>query len=458
MKIIVLNGSPKGELSVTMQYVKFLQKKFLHHELKIINVSQDIGKIEADKRVFQEIIDEIKLSDGVLWAFPVHYFLVPFQYKRFIELISEREAGDVFRDKYVAILTTSIHFFDHTAHNYMHALCDDLDMKYIGSFSADMDDLLKGGERKRLVLFAENFLETIENKLPTFKSFRPLVCERFEYVPDDEVNKIDISGKRVIIVTDAEENQINLMRMIERFKKSFSKEAEVINLNAINIEGGCKGCIHCGYDNACIYKDEYVEFYNSKIKTADILVFAGAIKDRYLSSKWKLFFDRSFFHNHVPSLIGKQIGFIISGPLSQLHNLREIFEGYAEWQQANLVDFVTDEWKTSAEIDALLERFTECLVRFTNKNYVKPHTFLGFAGMKVFRDHIWGRCRFPFRADHLFYKKHRLYDFPQKDFKTRIVNSILLLLTKIPIVRKEIYSKRINEETIKPLQKVLRDY
>ena len=39
MKIIVLNGSPKGDISVTMQYVHFTQKKFPQHELKILNIS-----------------------------------------------------------------------------------------------------------------------------------------------------------------------------------------------------------------------------------------------------------------------------------------------------------------------------------------------------------------------------------------------------------------------------------
>ena len=28
MKIVVLNGSPKGDISVTMQYVAYLKKKF----------------------------------------------------------------------------------------------------------------------------------------------------------------------------------------------------------------------------------------------------------------------------------------------------------------------------------------------------------------------------------------------------------------------------------------------
>src|SRR4030066_1579805 len=143
MKIIVLNGSPKGDLSGTLQYVHFIQKKFPQHELKILNIASTIKKIEKDEKAFQEIIDEVRSSEGVLWAFPLYYLLVPSQYKRFIELLWEREAADVFKNRYAAVLTTSIHFFDHTAHNYMRAICDDLDMRVAGSFSAEMYDLLK---------------------------------------------------------------------------------------------------------------------------------------------------------------------------------------------------------------------------------------------------------------------------------------------------------------------------
>ncbi len=76
MKIAVLNGSPKGEISVTMQYVKFIQKKFPEHEMKIINIAERIKKIEKDKTYFKEVIDEINSSDGILWAFTLYVYLV----------------------------------------------------------------------------------------------------------------------------------------------------------------------------------------------------------------------------------------------------------------------------------------------------------------------------------------------------------------------------------------------
>ncbi|MCK4420334.1 NAD(P)H-dependent oxidoreductase [candidate division WOR-3 bacterium] len=458
MKIIVLNGSPKGKISVTMQYISFIRKKFPQHELKIFNIAQQIKKIEKDEAAFREIIDEIKSSDGVLWAFPLYVFLVASQYKRFIELISEKGAEDVFKKKYTAVLTTSIHFFDHTAHNYMHAICDDLDMKYVGSFSADMPDLLKEKGRDKLTLFAEHFFRAIENNIPISKRYKPLTYKMFDYTPGNAENKIDVGNKRIIVLTDSRDTRTNLGRMIERFNKSFSKEVEVINLFDIDIKGGCLGCLYCGFDNICSYgdNDEFMEFYNTKIKTADILVFAGTIKDRYLSSRWKMFFDRGFFNGHTPSLIGKQLGFIISGPLSQTPNLRQILEAYTEWQQANLVDFITDECEDSAEIDALLQNFAKHLIWFADKNYIKPPTFLSVGGMKIFRDAVWGKLRFVFQADHRFYKKHGIYDFPQRDLKTRIMVSIMVFLTKIPAIRKE-FPNRIKKEMIKPYQKILKD-
>jgi multimeric flavodoxin WrbA len=456
VKIVVFNGSPKGNLSVTLQYVLFLQKKFPQHELKIFNIAQEIRKIEREEKAFQEIIEAVKSADGVLWAFPLYFLLVQSGYKRFIELIWEREAESSFKNKYAASLSTSIHFFDHTAHNYINAICDDLDMRFVGAFSADMYDLLKAKEQDRLVRFAEHFFGAIESNIRTSKNFRPLVHRKFDYVPGHVGRKIDVGGKKVLILTDSDDDNTNLGRMIERFKSSFSSDVEVVNLNDVDIKGGCLGCIKCGYDNTCVYqgKDGYIDFFNTKVKPADVLVFAGTIKDRYLSSRWKLYFDRSFFMGHAPKYTGKQMGFIISGPLSQIPNLRQILEAYAEGEGANLVDFVTDEYEISAELDALLPSLAERLIRFASESYMKSPTFLGVGGIKVFRDDIWGRLRPTFQADHRRYRKCGVYDFPQNDYKTRIIGGIFVLLTRIPAFRKE-YARRTKSEMVKPLQKIV---
>ncbi len=457
MKILVLNGSPKGDLSVTIQYVLFIRKKFPQHELKTINISQQIKALENKDGIFEEVIEEVSSADGILWAFPVYFLLVPSSYKRFIELIWERGSSKAFIGKYTASLSTSIHFYDHLAHDYINAVCDDLGMKYIDGFSAEMEDLMEKQERRRLSLFAEHLFDAITNCTPTSKNFRPLAHQAFEYVPGPMARKVSTRGKKVIVLTDRKEREVNVKRMIQSLTAAFSEDIEVINLHEIDIKGGCLGCIQCAYDNRCTYGDQdgYVEFFEKKIRPADILVFAGSIKDRYLSSRWKLFLDRSFFNNHVPVMKGKQLGFLISGPLSQTPNLKQALVAFYEIQQAGIVDFVTDEFGNSEEIDLLLQSLAQRLIRYSDEDYKKPPSFLSIGGKKIFRDNVYSRLRFPFRADHKYYKRNGLYDFPQKKYKTRIINACMTILCTIPSIRKEIYGKRMKEEMVKPLKKIV---
>ena len=456
MKIAVLNGSPKGQISVTMQYVHFLEQIFPEIEFKYFDVALKIKKLEKDNKTFQEIIAGIASADAVLWAFPLYTLLVCSQYKKFIELIFERNSASVFRGKPAAVLTTSINFFDYTAHNYINAVCDDLQMNFFGSYSAEMNDLLKSKERQRLKTFSELFIKAIKDGTPSIKNNKPLIAP--EVVFDAEAIKpVEAESKKVLIVADDLAENPNLQKMVERLRQTFSPAAELVQLKDIDIKGGCLGCMQCGFDNVCVYegKDGFIDFFNTKIKTADILFFAGAIHDRYLSSLWKCFFDRHFFNGHTPVLLNKQTGFVISGPFSQIYNLREIFEAYVEMQHASLVGFVSDDMGSSAEINIALQNMASRSVAQSKLGYIPPPTFYQVAGNKVFRDAIWGRLRMVFQADHRYYKEHGFYNFPQRKYKWRIINSTLVLLTKIPAVRRE-YMKRIKTEMIKPCANVVK--
>jgi len=457
MKIVVLNGSPKGETSVTMQYVAWIQKKFPQHELKIINIAQRIKSIEKDEKSFQEIIEDVRSANGVLWAFPLYIFTVASQYKRFIEMIWERGVEDVFADKYAATLSTSIHFFDHTAHNYMTAICDDLRMRFLGAFSAGMHDLLKQSSRRQVTLFAEDVFRAIGEDRPTSRRYALPHERSLDYVPGNVGAPVPVGGKKIVVLTDCDDEKGTLDKMVRRFTDSFSEEVEVLNLHDVDIKGGCLGCLHCGYDNVCSYQDGLVEFYNAKVRSADVLIYAGTINRRYLSSRWKMFIDRGFFHGHTPMLIGKQLAFIICGPLGEMADLKQVLEAYAALQQANLVDIVTDEHEQSSEVDALLQSLAERVVQCADQEYAKPPTFLGVGGMKIFRDDIWGRLRPIFQADHRAYKRLGIYDFPQKDRKVRIQTGIMAFLVKIPGFRKE-FNRRMKKGMIIPLQKVIETY
>ena len=450
MKIIVLNGSPKADLSVTMQYVAFLQKTNPQHTLKILNIAQQVRQIEQDELKFNEVMAEIKNADAVLWAFPLYVFLVHSQYKRFIELLFERNRADVFQTKYTAVLSTSIHFFDHTAHQYMRGICDDLNMKFCDSFSAGMRDLFKETERNNLLNFFNGFLAAIQRKAPCVKLYPPLVDNRPEYHPGPSATAPIVHQRKIVIVTDAEEQQVNLQRMINSFAAQFDGLPEVVNLHQVDIKGSCLGCIRCGYDNSCAYsgRDGFIDMYN-RLKTADILVFAGAIHDRYLSSLWKTFFDRAFFNTHMPSFVGKQMVFLVSGPLQQLPHLRQILEAYTEHQQANLVGIVTDENSESNDTYSVLQELALRSLNYAECGYKRTSTFFGVGGLKIFRDEIWGPLRFPFVADHQYYKQHGVYDFPQYDYASRARNCFLGLLAKFPAVRKELYGPKMTEYMIR---------
>lgn len=453
MNIIVLNGSPKGDLSVTLQYVRYAARKMPEHAFTIFPVAQTIRKIEKDPKAFQDILDAVTRADAVWWAFPLYYLVVCSQYKRFIELIFERKREAAFAGKYALSLSTSVHFFDHTAHNYIHAICDDLRMNYLGAYSAAMYDLMQKRERRRWLSFAQNAVDAASRKIPTIRVYPPVVPSSFVYAPAPPAAAVDTEGKKILIMKDGQEPSGNVDAMVQTLRGNFKGEVDIVNLMDIDIKGGCLGCCKCGLDNVCDYegKDGYIDFYNEKVKKADVIVFAGAISDRYLSSRWKMYFDRSFFNTHIPTLQNKQIAYLISGPLAQNPNLRQMLEAYGQIQDANVAGILTDEAGDDRTLDALLAEFARGLVRSAKEGASVPLTFLGVGGRKIFRDEIYGMLRFTFQADYRYFKKHGLLDFPQKNYKVRRLNWLMMLLTKIPAFRRK-FLKILKEQMVKPLQ------
>ena len=456
MKIIILNGSPKGEPSITMQNVKYIQKHYPNHEYIFHNISSRIKRIEKNDDLFNKIMADIESCDSIIWSTPVYTLFVPAQYMRFIELIHERKIAYAFKNKSTIVMTTSIHFYDHTAHRYMHAICDDLEMNYIGYFSAEMDDLRKTKERETLLKFAKNYFESSKKKISHQKRYQPISKTNHVFVPATVSNKMDTSAKKIVLVTDCKTQDSGIQAMIKKFSDSFTENIDIINLRDINIQGGCTGCIKCGYDNNCIYKDDFSSFYRSKMLPADIIIYAMTLANRNISSKFKEYLDRRFFLNHVPELKDKQVGFLVSGQISKMPYLYDFYQGYGEWQQANFAGIVCDESSNSDEINTSIQKLAEQVIIFSKNGYCQPQTFLGVGGSKVFRDDIWGKLRFVFQADYKYYKKNGFFNFPHKNYKPRFRNFILMLLTRIPGFRKEFYS-RIKTEMYKPYKKIVDD-
>jgi hypothetical protein len=291
----------------------------------------------------------------------------------------------------------------------------------------------------------------------TQRRYPALIGRDFRYEARPSTAHISTAGKRIVILHDSLDPHSNLAEMVMRCASAFDGDVTVFNLHEIDIKASCQGCLQCGSDNECVFegKDGFINFFRSQVMTADILVYAGAIVDRYLSSRWKTFFDRCFFNTHTPVLMHKQVGFVISGPLAQVPNLTEILQGFIELQQANLAGFVTDEWGSSADIDGLLDRLMATAVGFSQASYARPATFLGIAGTLIFRDDIFGRLRPVFQADHRAYQRLGIYrTFPQGDWKIRLINLATGIIFRIPAIKKG-FKRQIRQGMVQPHQQVV---
>jgi FMN-dependent NADH-azoreductase len=98
MNITILNGSSKGDMSVTMQYARFFREEFPEHRFIQLNIAQKLGKFEKNPEYEQEVYRSISSSDLVLFFYPLYYLTVHSQTKReernqLVGSISERVPG-----------------------------------------------------------------------------------------------------------------------------------------------------------------------------------------------------------------------------------------------------------------------------------------------------------------------------------------------------------------------------
>ena len=68
MKILVLNGSPKGQYSITVQTAKYLEKKYPEHIFEFLEVGKKIKALERD---FSPAAKYIEKADMLLFSYPV---------------------------------------------------------------------------------------------------------------------------------------------------------------------------------------------------------------------------------------------------------------------------------------------------------------------------------------------------------------------------------------------------
>lgn len=434
MRILVLNGSPKGKNSITYQTVAYWQIRHPEHSWDTLHVGQLIKLYEKD---FAPAAAAIAQADLLLFSYPVYTFIAPSQLHRFVELMKAHRVN--VRGKWATQLSTSKHFYDVTAHRYVMENAQDMGMRFVRGLSADMDDLTTEKGRHEADSFFDYLMWSVENghcepDLPA----QPEPARIPVTVP--AASNADKPGD-IVILTDCAPEDTHLADMIARFRAVCPRKTRVINIRfALDttqgraegtsghwqamartsqnqgsdlieypIKGGCLGCFKCAKSGKCVYPDGFDEFLRNEIQKSEAEVHAFTISDHGMSSYFKRYTDRQFCNGHRTVRMGSPIGYIVSGNYRQEENLRMILEGRAEVGGNFLCGVATDEVNTDAAIDALASTMAYAL----EHRHVQPKNFLGVGGMRIFRDLIW-QMQGLMREDHKFFKAHGQYDFPQK--------------------------------------------
>lgn len=444
MKILVINGSPKGKYSVTLQTFRYLEKLHPEHEFSVLDAGQKIKVLEKDFSFAKEAIENAEL---VIFSYPVYTFVAPCQLHRFIELMKEN--GVKTEGKFVTQFSTSKHFYDVTAHNYIRDNCFDMDMKYIKGLSADMDDLLSEKGQKEAREFFDFAIWNAENDFYETAPKKPSVPKNLPVSAYEKTGE-EKNGD-VVIITDCEPENKQLWSMIERFSAVFPRKTRVVNIREYPFSGGCLGCFNCAVSGKCVYKDGFDDFLRNELQTGEAIVYAFSIKDHSMGALFKMYDDRQFCNGHRTVTMGMPFGYLVSGNISEEENLRMIIEARAQVGGNFLAGVAADETDPDSEIDRLAKTLSYAI----ENKYVPPQNFYGIGGMKIFRDLIW-QMQGMMKADHKFYKAHGQYDFPQKKWPRMLAMYAVGAMIGNPKIKAKMGNK-MNEGMLMPYKKLLDD-
>ncbi|MFI3283988.1 MAG: NAD(P)H-dependent oxidoreductase [Erysipelotrichaceae bacterium] len=445
MKLCVINGSPKGPNSITLQTVLYLQKHYPQHQFEILHIGQ---KSRYYKTHFDELKAPLESADALLFIYPVYTFLAPYQVHLFIEQL--KEANFNIADKFVSQISTSKHFYDVTAHKYIEENCYDLNLKFIPGLSADMDDLLSDKGQKEALQFFDEFMYKTQHNIYSARPVQFTPPPLIDY--HAQLNSVDkTKNKDVVIVTNVSKEDTSLQEMIKDFQNVFPYQTRIINIREFKFDGGCLGCLNCAVSEKCIYKDGFDSFLRNEIQNADAIVYAYTIENHYTHSSFKCYDDRQFCNGHRTVTMGMPVAYIINGHYDFEFNVQTLVEARSQVGGVTLCGVATNQSEPALQLTQLAQSLDYAL----EHKVVRPANFYGVGGSKIFRDLIY-LMQGMMKADHLFYKKHGFYDFPTnnkfKVLKMKILGSIITH----PSVQKKLKGQ-LSKHMLAPYEKVIKE-
>ena len=440
MEFLILNGSPKGENSITLQTVLYLARLHPEHHFSLLHAGRNPG---AWERRAEALARRIAAADCVVFCYPVYTFLIPAQLMRVLEAM--KRSGADFSGRYATQITTSKHFYDTTAHRYVRENAQDMGMRFVEGLSADMEDLLTEEGRAQARQFfdyltwnmARGFAEPAAPAAPAAR--RPVS------VPQSAGDK---SG-RVAVVADLGGDDGQLRRMIDRFAAVLPYRTDLVDLSAFRFAGGCLSCFRCAPDGVCVYRDGFSALLRERIQTADAIVTAFTIRDHGMGSTFKTYDDRQFCNGHRTVTMGKPMAVLVSGNYEAEENLKTLLEARAETGGNFFCGAASDETDPDAAIDRVAARLAYAI----RTGHSRPANFWGVGGRKIFRDLIW-QMQGMMRADHRFFRAHGQYDFPQKKPGRMLAMYAVGAMNSSETIRKKL-GARMTEGMLLPYKRVL---
>jgi hypothetical protein len=277
----------------------------------------------------------------------------------------------------------------------------------------------------------------------------PLFPARPEPVPYEscleDCEKRD--GFDTVIVADLREGDESLRALIRDFSAVYPFRTRFVNLADFPFKGGCLGCLNCAASGKCVYHDGFDQLLREKIQSADAIVYAFTLSGHSMGSRFKMYDDRQFCNGHRTVTEGKPFAYLVNGDLRGEENLHTVLKARADVGHSFLAGFAND----ADSIRDVSLRLAWAL----EQGYTPPRSFYGVGGMKIFRDLVW-LMRGMMREDHLYYKAHGLYDFPQRHFLRMLGMQVLGALLRSQRIRRLI-GDRMNEGMLAPYKKILNE-
>lgn len=440
MHITVLAGSPKGEKSLTCQYTNYLARMYPEDTFSCIQLAQNAGSYQKEPGKLQRVASIIEKSDLVLFAFPLYFLTVSSGYMQSLQLLVRQ--GHRFPALHGAIITTSIHFFDHTAVNYVGSVAESLGISVIGELTFKMNDLTSAESRKVLKKSFEHWKQVTARNLELGRRYpdypKNSQSTSFDLPPTERLEGSE--GTRLAVISACSSSEPSWSSSMTEHASRLIEDTTVISLSDLFF-GPCLGCLQCGFDNHCVYegKDGYTDMYRKTILPEDIIIFSLEAEGPYFFSLWQKYLERSFFLNHRPTLAGKQVIYLVTGSMRARQNAREILSGYTETMGGSLLGIISSDDTPPEAAATRLSSLLDYALVLTEGQLSLPKSFLGVGGMKIFRDEVYSDLKFVFQQDHRYYRRYGIYkDLPHRRPLRRFLISLGVLVTRIPPLRKVI--------------------